>query len=394
MFENVKLLVKTKIAKMINKSDINYSIWVFSSSNNTAFNYNSKYLFEYVLKNKKEILPLYVINDDDTRTELKKMYGEEYFIETKSLKGILKVLNAGVWFTSAGLPVYGFNLSKDRLIINLWHGVPLKKIALMENHVSNFKKIYFKKIFSDNLTHVLTTSKALIPTMSRSFNVNEDKIKVWGQPRNDALFKLNDKKKILSALYGKLPEYNKIILYAPTYRDNKDTYLFPFKDMNYIDFNNYLKEKRILIFIRGHQFDTSLANMEFGDRIKFINSNKQNEIMDILNIFDLLITDYSSIYIDYLLTNNPVLFLPYDKSNYFSDRGMNFDYDKVTPGPKPNSYKKFKTEVDCLLNSDKYYLSERKKINNFFNEINYRCSSYIYESIKSELDTQKENTKS
>lgn len=137
-------------------------------------------MFEYVLKNEPNINPLYVINDDEMRYKLQKKYGDKYFIETKSLAGIKKVLNAGAWFTSAGLPVYGLGLNRNRIIVNLWHGVPLKKIALMENNLSKITRIYFKYIFSNNYTYILTTSEKLLGIMEKSFDVAEDKIKIWG----------------------------------------------------------------------------------------------------------------------------------------------------------------------------------------------------------------------
>ena len=188
MLKNIKNLIQTSILKSYDK-EIDYSTWIFSSSFNTKFNYNSKYLFEYVIKNEPSIKPLYVINDDALRTRLQKKYGEKYFIEAKSTQGIKQVLKAGVWFTSAGLPVYGLGLNRKRLIVNLWHGVPLKKIALLEENASKFKKIYFKYLFSNNYSFIITTSKKLTNLMSRSFGVKEEQVKVLGQPRNDVLFK-------------------------------------------------------------------------------------------------------------------------------------------------------------------------------------------------------------
>ena len=102
-------------------------IWLFSSTDNSHYNYNSRYLFEYVKENLPEITPLFVINDPELRNSLSSKYGKQYFIETESIQGIRQALSAGVWFTSAGLPAYGTGLHKKRLIINLWHGVPLKK---------------------------------------------------------------------------------------------------------------------------------------------------------------------------------------------------------------------------------------------------------------------------
>ena len=100
----------------------------------------------------------------------------------------------------------------------------------------------------------------------------------------------------------------------------------------------------------------------------------------------MLITDYSSIYIDYLLTEKPVVFLPYDKDDYLKDRGLNFKYDLVTPGPKPESFENFKNEVNRLLNDSSYYYGERHKINIFFNEINSECSPNICSLIKKDIN--------
>lgn len=125
-----KNLIMTQVLKYMENRLPDPYVWVFSSVDNCHYNYNSRYLFEYVRDNLKQVKPLFVINDDALRTQLGAEYGEQYFIETNTASGIRKVLGAGVWFTSAGLPVYGTNLRKNRLIINLWHGVPLKQIAL------------------------------------------------------------------------------------------------------------------------------------------------------------------------------------------------------------------------------------------------------------------------
>src|SRR5699024_10035846 len=152
--------------------------------------------------------------------------------------------------------------------------------------------------------------------MAESFGVSQEKIKIWGQPRNDAIFKKNNKNEILNELYSDLLSHQNIILYAPTFRDNSKTILFPFEDFDSKQLDNFLEENQLLIFIRCHQSDINNIEKNFGNRVKFINEDKIEDIMDIINIFDLLITDYSSIYIDYLLTNNPILFLPYDKEEY------------------------------------------------------------------------------
>ena len=353
-------------------------IWLFSSTDNSHYNYNSRYLFEYVKENLPEITPLFVINDPELRNSLSSKYGKQYFIETESIQGIRQALSAGVWFTSAGLPAYGTGLHKKRLIINLWHGVPLKKIALLDPNLKKAARIYFKKIFSENYTCILTTSHELIPLMARSFAVSEDKIKVWGQPRNDGLFQKNDSREILGQLFPDLPEYTKTVLYAPTFRDYGQVQLFPFKDFDQKQLEAFLEEKNMLLFIRTHVAEQGSAAPYLGKRIRFLGNEQAEDVTGILNIFDCLITDYSSIYIDYLLTDKPMIFLPYDRQQYLDGRGMNFDYDDVTPGPKPETFNDF---LDALSPKEDFWKSERTRVNRLFNEIQHPCAADICNKV-------------
>lgn len=353
-------------------------IWLFSSTDNSHYNYNSRYLFEYVKENLPEITPLFVINDPELRNSLSSKYGKQYFIETESIQGIRQALSAGVWFTSAGLPAYGTGLHKKRLIINLWHGVPLKKIALLDPNLKKAARIYFKKIFSENYTCILTTSHELIPLMARSFAVSEDKIKVWGQPRNDGLFQKNDCREILGQLFPDLPEYTKTVLYAPTFRDYGQVQLFPFKDFDQKQLEAFLDEKNMLLFIRTHVAEQGSAALYLGKRIRFLGNEQAEDVTGILNIFDCLITDYSSIYIDYLLTDKPMIFLPYDRQQYLDGRGMNFDYDDVTPGPKPETFNDF---LDALSPKEDFWKSERTRVNRLFNEIQHPCAADICNKV-------------
>lgn len=353
-------------------------IWLFSSTDNSHYNYNSRYLFEYVKENLPEITPLFVINDPELRNSLSSKYGKQYFTETESIQGIRQALSAGVWFTSAGLPAYGTGLHKKRLIINLWHGVPLKKIALLDPNLKKAARIYFKKIFSENYTCILTTSHELIPLMARSFAVSEDKIKVWGQPRNDGLFQKNDCREILGQLFPDLPEYTKTVLYAPTFRDYGQVQLFPFKDFDQKQLEAFLDEKNMLLFIRTHVAEQGSAAPYLGKRIRFLGNEQAEDVTGILNIFDCLITDYSSIYIDYLLTDKPMIFLPYDRQQYLDGRGMNFDYDDVTPGPKPETFNDF---LDALSPKEDFWKSERTRVNRLFNEIQHPCAADICNKV-------------
>src|SRR5699024_4165367 len=191
------------------------------------------------------------------------------------------------------------------------HGVPLKKIALLDPNLGKTARLYFKKIFSDNYTCILTTSRALVPLMAESFSVPESRIKVWGQPRNDGIFEKKDRQEILKKIYGELPEYRKTVLYAPTFRDYGAVRLFPFEDVDREPLEGFMEEQKMILCSPTHIAEKSAADSYRGRRVQFLGEEQADDVTGILDMFDGLITDYSSIYTAYPLTVNPVLFLPY-----------------------------------------------------------------------------------
>ena len=399
MLERIKNLLKTTFVRLTFRGEPSPECWVFSSVHNRTFNYNSSYLFLYVKEHCPDIHPYYVMNDDKKRKELEEKYGKGYFIETKSMKGIRKVLSCKVWFTSTAPPLYGVGFRKKYRIINLWHGVPLKTIGMEQGNLSWFTRKYYKYLFADNYEAVVTTSHELVPVMSRSFLVEPERVKVWGQPRNDMLFVRQSACEILEKVYKNekgndeaIQQSDRFILYAPTFRDHAPTKLFPFQEFSVEKLLAFLEENHIFLCIRMHLYDTTgcewLKELDCpGSRIRFLNEDRVADIMEILNVFDLLITDYSSIYIDYLITEKPVLFLPYDREEYLKDRGLNFDYDKVTPGPKPKTFSQFLNSVYDLLYNHNSYVQLRKETNQFFNEIHASCCDFICEAIRKMLNS-------
>lgn len=405
----VQNLLETGIARMCYRDEPSSLHWVFSSVHNETFNYNARYLFLYVREHCPQIHPYYIVNDDKLREKLSKEYGADYFIEAKTFKGIQKVLSCKVWFTSTAPPLYGTGFRKKYVIINLWHGVPLKTIGMMQKNLSVFTRIYYKYLFADNYSAVLTTSRELISIMSKSFMVEPERIKVWGQPRNDALFQETGLRESIfrdmeaHAKTDSECENGKVkgtgarrrILYAPTFRDHGETKLFPFSEFaadnplrssNIEKLQQWLSQHNICIYIRMHLYDCTendwIRSLDVpGSRIRLLNEDRVEDIMEVLNRFDLLITDYSSIYIDYLLTGRPIIFLPYDKEEYFRGRGFNFSYDEVTPGPKPETLQELLNSVENLLYNTDDYAQQRREANRYFNEIQSPCCEKICQHV-------------
>ena len=338
---------------------------IFSSQLNLTYKQNSKFLFEYFISQfpKKDIK--FVINDSLLRDELTAEIGD-YFIETETLTGMLYVLRAKTWVVSSlETPVGGVFLNVGRYVYHLGHGAPLKSIGSLENY-TNFKKKIYLKLISSNFSYFFSTSELFSPTWSNFIGVNSNKVVIMGQARNDILHV--PEQKLANKLINKSSS-SKNILYAPTWRPFSETQLFPFEDMDFFQFSTFLEKNNIKIFLRLHpSFESSLPKeLTNIDRIITLFSSDVSEINDVLGAFDLLITDYSSIYIDYLVTHKPVLFLPYDYDKYREKIGFSIPYDEYTPGPKPKNQADFESELSKLLFDGNYYKEERILVNSKLN---------------------------
>ena len=235
-------------------------------------------------------------------------------------------------------------------------------------------------------TYMISNSSKMQDVFKESFNIKDRQFRVLGQPRNDALLNPNSLDS-LTGLYGNdLPFFKKTILYAPTWRINEDVELFPFSDFNLDEIEGYLEKNEIMIFIRYHsQSFKESKDSFFTPHIRYLNDDKINDIMAILNIFDLLITDYSSIYFDYMLLERPIIFLPYDYEQYCVDSGLNFDYFDITPGAKPKTQKEFLDSIQEAFFGMDLYKEKRSEVNLRFNEIKKDNCNNCWMFINEEL---------
>lgn len=348
---------------------------IINSHFNEKFDFNSKYLFLYMLRQQYDIW--YVINNDEYRNELEKQYGH-HFIETKSFSGKIFALRSKVWFISAfELPVGGIFLKYSRKVIHLTHGSLVKNVGTLEKNVSLVKRIYYKLFISTNLSYSIATSQFFVPSTSAYTGLPQKKILVTGFPRNDALFLSSDSEKP-----DILKDCGFSVLYAPTWRKDSDVELFPFPDVDYNQLNDFCKNNNITIFIRLHpSFEKFIDEEMLGTNIKVFSSSICKEIMDFICYFDSLITDYSSIFYDFLLLNRPMMFLPYDYDEYKEKVGFAVEYEKVTPGYKPCSMKEFEAALLDMKNTDSF-----KKQRMMICEI---CNTYKTDNCKRLVNTLK-----
>lgn len=363
-------------------------IKILLCSNRKDFAHNTKYLFEYFLD--KEAYEIrYLLNNDQSIAKLQDKYGD-FFIDNKNRSGRKFIKDADVWLLDSGMPTKNIFSMRNKIIINFWHGVPIKKIGINGYTGLNKLRIYLQlKIFSYFIFCYTATSQNIANIVAQSFVLPISKVKVLGQPRNDLIHIPVPKSKILE-LFPDIEIRSRLVLYAPTWRKSKygtsfddAVQFFPFKNFDYSSFNHYLKQNNVVFFLRAHALET--VRIGKYSNIKILDNDLCPNINDIINVFDLLITDYSGIFVDYLLLDKPILLLPYDLDQYEKVKGLNFKFDTINPGPKITSYKHF---IDQLLENLRYpnlYSNKRHKLKTFFFDTTQQCMPNIEKFILDHL---------
>lgn len=329
------------------------SIWLFGSTFGRRFADNPRYFYWYCTKygEKLNIRPIWISHNDEIVEYLRSKSCEAY--QYHSLKGIFYALAGKVYLYDNYSKDINFWQSAGGLKVNMWHGIPLKKIQADNKHdrFRHPKNLWEQwKNLPRNLSdekpsdYVLTTSGELEPLFSSAFRTKH--VFTCGYPRTDYLISdeidnllLPKEQQEMDAVVRFQEKYGrgcvKVIYYMPTFRDS-ETRFFDVMDME--RFQEYLAEENMLFCVKLHpksklrrEFDM-LAKKGF-ENVLVVDADSDPYVL--LKITDVLVTDYSSVYFDFLLLDRPIVFFDYDREEYISQsRELYFDYEKMTPGEK------------------------------------------------------------
>ena len=337
-------------------------LWIFGSTFGRRFADNPRYLYNYICENSRElkIYPMWISED----RELVNYLNEHHFpaCYKRSLKGVFYALRGGVYFYDNYSKDINYPLSGGALRVNMWHGVPLKKIQ-HDNIHDSFRhpkniieriKNYPRNISDEKPSdYVLATSKGLAATFAKAFKTEH--VLTCGYPRVDSISTIKirclltpSEKKIKQQLMQMKSSLNnpKIILYVPTFRASEEDF---FEVVDIVKLNEFLKENNFILVLKLHMKSklNEAFNRLLSDHILIVPPD--DDISRFMVNSDLLITDYSSVYFDYLWLDKPIVFFDYDLDKYLSDsREMYYDYDEVTPGYKA---KDFDELTEAILDS-------------------------------------------
>lgn len=322
---------------------------------------NTLYVFKYYYRHHRHDKELvWVIRDEKIGHFIKREFPEVRVVKAFTLSATKELAEAKIVFESDLLP---FSPSKNQVIFQLWHGLPGKKTGYA--HPKRIKDFYI--YFNRWLTHFSTTSEIVTSAYITQFRIDYEKFVMTGLPRNDALMTTSRKKAISlleDILNTDLSRYSSVILYTPTYRFNSFDFDY---NANVMLLQGLLKSKKMLQFLRENNIALlikphkivlrevkRLRNQEppgvfFLENSMFI--RRKAYINEIFPAVDLLITDFSSIYFDYLLTNKPVVFYVPDYKDLAIRSGFLLDYNVFAPGDKSHN-------IASLINSIKRNLQD------------------------------------
>lgn len=359
---------------------------VFESS--PDFSDNSRAMYEY-LKEKNDYKLFWCVRDELMLSIMKQndidcaLFGSELAEKM--------IASADVFITSSF--EFAYYKKKNQLHLSCWHGFPLKLIGFFEssNGNQNFENL---KIITAQSDIILASSRFCQLTMSGMLNVNPNKVKITGFPRNDLLFLENGKKNLNKLL--NIDMNSKFILYLPTMRKGLKNEGMPFSDniFNYTDYDSnkideFLEQNNAYIITKMHFADNAYYNngdFKLPKRMIFLKSEDLNQelftIYHIMNAFDVLITDYSSVYVDYLLLNRPIIFSCPDIEVYKKDRGFVIDDPTILmPGEIVKSQKDLLSSLRNILNDRDEYKNLRNEKMSFFYSSSDSKSCYRVEKL-------------
>ena len=232
----------------------------------------------------------------------------------------------------------------EQVYIQTWHGTPLKKIGL---DVPGSDLDYAHE--GEKFSYMISPSKYCSEKLVSAFGLQgrEDIVLETGYPRNDALFTF-DQAKVNSILRElDVPRGKKIILYAPTFRDNKHSEVSGYENASGLDFDK-LKEQigdEYIILFRAHYFVAK--NMDFEKYKDFvIDVSDYEDVNDLYIVSDMLITDYSSVFFDYANLKRPIIFYMYDYEDYKANaRDFYLDQNEL-PGPITKTQDELVKEIE------------------------------------------------
>ena len=328
---------------------------VFESFLGKQFSDNPRAIYEYMKEHRPEyklywsVDPRFIDNFKNKGVEI---------VPRLSIKWLFVMASAKYWVSNSRLPLW-IPKPKHTVYLQTWHGTPLKKLAadmddvfMPGTDIENYKRNFLKE--SSNWDYLISPNKYSTEIFRRAFAFNKEMIES-GYPRNDYLYTTNNDKDIqaLKEKYN-IPTDKKVILYAPTWRDDQYFEKGKYKFNLELDLKQMQKQlgDRYVILLRLHYLIAN--NIDVSDVQGFaFDFSHHEDIRELYMVSDLLITDYSSVFFDYANLKRPMIFFVYDIEDYRDRlRGFYFKFEEKAPGPLVKTTDEVIKEINKLEESN------------------------------------------
>ena len=327
-----------------NKRIVLYSNWGFRD--------NLRTLYQYLVDNGYEETYEIVCASNDLY-HLDKENAVKY---VSIYRGFFYFLTSKYFFYSFGK--YPIKPAPNQMVVNLWHGMPLKKIGNLEEGLENVDYNFFTKL--------VTFSYFFKPIMKAAFKAEDNQILLVGNIRNDELFKKEKEKNIIW-----MPTYRN----SNNYHDSQEALIFSLGEEDFSKIQQILSKHGYQLYIKLHPLEESRLKVQMNHSTihlltEEIISEQYGTLYTFLGTTSALITDYSSVFLDYYLLNRPVAFTINDYEEYKGKRGFVFeDIKSLMVGSVIRDSHDLLEFLESVMKSEDSYIEERTKVNDKVNTI-------------------------
>lgn len=375
------------------ESNVDDKLIVFETFGGKNYSDSPKYIYEYMLKNYPDYKYVWILKNP-SKSEIP---GNPLKIKKGSLEYYKAYSKAKVWVNNARLPL-ALNKKDNQKYIQTWHGTPLKRLAndMKVVRMPGTTTPQYKRNFhmeTSRWDYLVSPNHYSSEIFESAFWMDEERVLEIGYPRNDLLVTHANDEELISKIRENvnIPEGKKVLMYAPTWRDDefikKGQYLFELK----INLENLYESigDEYVILLRMHYLISNAIDLSGYENFA-IDVSDYDDISELYLITDALITDYSSVMFDFGILKRPQFFFAYDIEKYDKDlRGFYLDYVNDLPGP---IFEDPFDLADSLKDVDLIKESYQDKIDEFYDRFcrleQGESSKYIGELINKEINNK------
>lgn len=371
------------------------NVWVFGEWFGNRCCDNCLFFANYLSNNHPEI-KLFWISSKQANLSALDSRVTRLEMDTSSAVSVLKKAGA-VFYVQGNIDITKrpFMYHSGALVTNFWHGVPWKKIG--SDLIQNPKSVFYFKLFLSlyGVDFYLSLSHEFSNILERAYATSGYNIINSGYPRNSIFYQESRVKECKCHLISYLQKkFNvafddsvHLIAYMPTFRD-KNEYFFSFMNMTDNRINDVLKQTNSIILEKGHYVTAhrnAISDLRNSERVFMIDNDFLSQ--ELLAASDMLITDYSSCFFDFLLLDRPIIHFLYDYDYYTKeDRGLYYKKDDVVCGDVAENVKQLESAIhENITNPQKFSKLRAQRRVRFLEYERSTSNEEIYKHIITKL---------